>query len=72
MRSSKLVELPLGGGTVLVLGSNEEIAEQERLIAARAAFVVTYCRAHGWPEEPRELSIAQILEIREQEGWKNP
>jgi hypothetical protein len=33
---------------------------------------MAYCRTKGWPEDAAKLSIEQIMEIRAQEGWKNP
>jgi len=38
----------------------------------RAAFAMEYCEKQGWPPNPAELEISQILEIRDQDGWKNP
>lgn len=71
MATTKTLKLP-GGGTVLLSGSLEEITEQERVIFARHQFSVDYCRARGWPEDVASLKLGQILEIRKQEGWKNP
>lgn len=44
--------------------------EQERIIRDRDAFIDEYCRQKGW--DKANLSFDQILEIRKQDGWKNP
>ena len=46
--------------------------ELDDLIKARHAFVVRYCTQMGWPTEAERLTIAQVLQIRAQDGWKNP
>jgi hypothetical protein len=68
---SNRIDLP-GGGVALHLGPKEEVPEMQRIINARYDFSITFCRSKGWSEELEELSIEQILEIRQQEGWKNP
>ncbi len=68
---SNRINLP-GGGVTIHTGPAEEVPEAQRVIDVRYAFSMSYCRSKGWPEEPAKLSIEQILEIREQEGWKNP
>lgn len=68
----KPLKLPGGAGTVLLTGSPQENAEAERVLMARYKFTVDYCKARGWPEDGAKLSIEQILEIRDQPGWKNP
>ena len=40
------------------------------IILGRDAFINEYCKKKGWKKE--ELDFDQILEIRKQEGWKNP
>jgi len=44
--------------------------QQAHTIKARVEFVQQYCQEKGWNKD--ELSIEQILEIRQQEAWKNP
>jgi hypothetical protein len=58
-------------GTVAIAGSSEQATKVQRIIDERHRFIVEYCTAKGWPTEPAELTITQILEIREQDGWKN-
>jgi hypothetical protein len=65
------IDLP-GGGAAFHPGSKEESAEMQRVVNARHAFSLAYCRSKGWPEIPEKLSFEKILEIRAQEGWKNP
>lgn len=68
----KTIELPGGAGTVVFTGTDAEAAEHERVLRARHEFAMGYCRSKGWPEDAAQLSIEQILEVRAQEGWKNP
>ena len=67
MQSTKI---SVGGGAVHVVGSLAP--EQEELLRKRAAFVETYCAAKGWSSDASNLSMDQLLEIRDQPGWKNP
>ena len=41
---------------------------QETLLRGREVFVKKYCSEKGWNID--DLSIAQIIEIRKQDGWK--
>jgi hypothetical protein len=43
----------------------------QRILEARGAFVSAYCREKGWPEDPDELTLEQVFEIRAQDGWRN-
>lgn len=45
-------------------------AETKKIILARDAFIDKYCAEKGWTKA--QLTIQQILEIRAQDGWKNP
>ena len=49
-----------------------KIEDELTIIRRRAAFGVDYCMRKGWSIDPADLSVSQILEIRGQEGWKNP
>ena len=40
------------------------------IITGRHNFSIEYCKNKGWDFE--NLSIEQILEIRQQDGWKEP
>lgn len=42
------------------------------LTVLRVAFAIDYCRAKGWPLNPRLLTPEQVREVRSQPGWKNP
>jgi len=44
--------------------------EMQKVLLARDAFINKYCADKGWTKET--LTIEQILEIRAQDGWKNP
>lgn len=68
----KTVQLPGIEGSVVLLGTDEENREAERIFAARYAFSQRYCAEKGWPLDPGDLGLEQILEIRTQPGWKNP
>jgi len=46
--------------------------DQENYLQARGTFAKAYCEKQGWPADIKELTINQILEIRGQDGWKNP
>mgnify|MGYP003394998393 CR=1 FL=1 len=53
--------------TLYITGLSES---QRTLIELRHAFIVVYCAEHGLMMN--DLTIAQILEIRSMDGWKNP
>jgi len=55
----------LGGLTVV--GMSEE---QEVFMRKREAFVERWMKEHGLTKET--ATIKQILEMRQEEGWKNP
>lgn len=40
------------------------------ILEARRIFNTHFCKEKGWDLD--NLSIEQVLEIRKQEGWKNP
>ena len=46
--------------------------DQEACLQARGVFFKEYCKNKGWPIDADKLNIDQILEIRTQDGWKNP
>ena len=52
------------------LGTFQGTPEQEVFLAARGRFVTQYCLSQNWDRD--NLTIKQILEVRNQEGWKNP
>lgn len=56
-------------GGMKIMGASED---DKRVLRGRDAFVQAYCAAKGWPVNPSELSWDQIMEIRSQDGWKNP
>ena len=65
----KKIKVP-GLGTVLYPGTDKEVAQHEKFLAARMEFTRGYCRERAWPipGEPNfeeRISIKQILEIRE-------
>jgi hypothetical protein len=66
-----VVKLPYGG-VALTTGTRSEANRIQLIVDARYAFSKKYCQEHGWPLDAAELSIEQIMEIRGQEGWKNP
>jgi hypothetical protein len=53
-------------GGINVHGGTPEV---NSILAGRSAFIKAYCEAKGWKEP---LTMTQILEIRAQDGWKNP
>lgn len=52
------------------LNINNASQSAENIIIGRDAFVTEYCAAKGW--DRNELTIEQIMQIRQQDGWKNP
>jgi hypothetical protein len=60
-----------GGTTAVTFGTDEETAAQQSVIDIRTAFIKAYCKEQDWPEDVMELTIDQILQIRDQPGWKN-
>lgn len=72
----KEIKVP-GIGSVFHPGTVEETSEHQRVVDARRQFIESYCRDKGWPNpcdpdfEDR-ISWGQVLEMRAQEGWKNP
>jgi hypothetical protein len=54
-------------GGMTVVGMSED---QEAFMQKRVAFVERYCKEHGLTKET--MSIQQVLEMRKEEGWKNP
>jgi hypothetical protein len=60
-----MAEIVLLNGAVVHGGSSEVFG----IIKGRDEFIKSYCKKKEWKEP---LSIAQVLEIRAQEGWKHP
>lgn len=50
----------------------EKAARAQALLDARYAFVQKFGAEKGWGTDPTKFTIDQILEMREQPGWKNP
>jgi hypothetical protein len=67
-------KLTLPDGTEVTHNMDDaDAAEAQRIVNGRHAFAVAYCMSKAWPyENLGKLSIEQILEIRAQDGWKNP
>ena len=42
------------------------------LLTGKDKFAKDYCDKKGWEYSLKKLTIEQLLEIRRQEGWKNP
>ena len=40
-------------------------------VQKRHDFAVRYCESKGWPTDPAELSLTQIMEIRGQSEWQD-
>lgn len=53
-------------GGIEVSGASPEL---ESKLRARSDFIAAYCQERGWNAE--DLSLAQVMEIRCQDGWKN-
>jgi hypothetical protein len=57
-------DLPFG---ITAIGGTQS---QHILLRKRGEFVQSYCQEKGW--NPEALTVEQVLEIRNQPGWKNP
>lgn len=57
------------GETVTFSGTKEEAEKVEKKLNARGEFAKKYMEKKGWSIE--NLSVDQLLEIRNQEEWKN-
>lgn len=67
-----IVKLPGNLGVAISTGTQSEADQAQAIIDARHAFVQKYCGEQGWPTDGAELTIEQIMQIRQQEGWKKP
>lgn len=65
------MKLP-GGVFAIHPGTKEEAQEEEIFLKARHVFALSYMKDKGWGDDTGQLSIKQIMEIREQPGWKEP
>ncbi len=54
-------------GGIEIVGGNKGLND---LLVARGQFILRYCLEKKWDAE--NLTMPQILELRSQEGWKNP
>jgi len=45
--------------------------EIKLIIEKRNEIVIKYCKEKGWPLDPGNLTIDQVMEIRSLEEWKN-
>lgn len=64
--------IKIGGMHVVLTGTPAQDERTEAILRARGRFMEAYCREKGWPTNPADLSITQILDIRAQPGWKEP
>lgn len=67
-----IIDLPGNVGSVVVRGTQADADKTKAVFDARHAFALKYCQEQGWSTELGKLSIEQILQIRSQEGWRNP
>lgn len=67
-----IIKLPNNIGSVVTTGTQEEADKTKSILDARYAFSQRYCKEQGWSTDVADLSLEQILQIRSQEGWKNP
>ncbi len=68
----RIIKTPGGGPDVIHTGTEAEAVKTEELLAARHEFIIKFCGEKGWPTDPTQLSIAQIMEVRKQPGWQKP
>lgn len=69
LEASRKVQLPNG---MVAFDMSDDPKGAQRTINARHEFMVAYCTEKGWPTNPEDLSLEQIMEVRSQEGWKVP
>jgi hypothetical protein len=55
-----------------VIVDSDQADHMEKMLKARYEFSMKYMAEKGWGDSFEDLSIDQILEIRDQEGWKHP
>lgn len=67
----EMYELPDGLGKVMLTGTPEQNERHKRMVEARHAFTQQYIKEKGWGQPPT-LTIAQVIEIGKQPGWKSP
>lgn len=65
------VDLP-NGMKAFGLGTASDGKRHQDIISARHAFVLKYMAEKEWGDDPSDLTIEQIIEIRQQNGWKDP
>ena len=65
------MKLPFGM-TAFSLGTEEEAKAMEDIAWKRHEFALSYAREKDWGDDLEALSVEQIIEIREQPGWKKP
>lgn len=70
-KNYNVINIPYGL-KVVHFGTDKEAAEHQRVLYARGAFAEKYMKEKGWGENFTDLSIKQIMEIREQKEWKRP
>lgn len=64
-----MIKLPGSGEPVFVPGTQADADRHLAALTRRHEFGVKYCALKGWPTDFRKLTIAQVLEIRQQPGW---
>jgi hypothetical protein len=64
------VKLPGNLGVAITTGTQADADDMKATIEGRHAFIQKYCQEQGWNSS--NLSMQQVLQIRQQEGWKNP
>jgi hypothetical protein len=57
---------------IFVDGKPKDRGKALAILKARNKFVAQYAAEHGWSHDIGSWSTEQILELRRQEGWKNP
>jgi hypothetical protein len=65
-----VVKLPGNLGVAITTGSQADANDLKAKLEGRHAFVQKYCQEQGW--DSSNLSMQQVLQIRKQEGWKDP
>jgi Arc/MetJ family transcription regulator len=62
----------MGINAKVVAGGLDGMVDRDEFLSARRDFSKKYAAEQGWGDDLEKLSMDQIMEIRTQEGWKDP
>ena len=65
-----VVKIPGGLGVAITTGTQADADDLKATLEGRHTFIQKYCQEQGW--DSTNLSMDQVMQIRQQEGWKEP